>query len=353
MPYRADDWVEVRSKQEILRTLDPKGRLDGVPFMPQMFQYCGQRFKVYKRAHKTCDTVNGTGGRRLAKGLHLELRCDGKAYGGCQAACLIFWKEAWVKPVDGNAERAAISAAQNSSIDARPSEAALCTEENVWRATRAEGQHPANEATYVCQATELPHYTTRLQWWDIRQYLEDYASGNITIGRMLCGLIYAGFYPFAQTRGRNLLWGPVLRWLYDCLQAMWGGVPFPRRNGTLAPGRPSPISNLDLQPGDLVRVKPHRDILATLDPAGKNRGLYFDAEQVPYCGREYRVRTRLTNFVDEKTGKMASLKTPAVILENVWCQSRYSACRIFCPRSIYSWWREAWLEKIAGSNQST
>ena len=26
--------------------------------MPQMFEYCGKRFKVYKRAHKTCDTVN-------------------------------------------------------------------------------------------------------------------------------------------------------------------------------------------------------------------------------------------------------------------------------------------------------
>jgi hypothetical protein len=58
MPYRAGDWVEVRSKQEIMRTLDPKARSDGLSFMPQMFQYCGQRFKVYKRVHKTCDTVN-------------------------------------------------------------------------------------------------------------------------------------------------------------------------------------------------------------------------------------------------------------------------------------------------------
>ena len=45
--------MEVRSKEEILRTLDKSGRLEGLPFMPQMFQYCGQRFQVYKRAHKT------------------------------------------------------------------------------------------------------------------------------------------------------------------------------------------------------------------------------------------------------------------------------------------------------------
>ena len=56
---RAGDWVEVRSKDEILRTLNAMGRLDGLPFMPQMIQYCGQRFQVFKRAHKTCDTITG------------------------------------------------------------------------------------------------------------------------------------------------------------------------------------------------------------------------------------------------------------------------------------------------------
>ena len=54
---RVGDWVEVRAKDQILRTLDKRGRLEGMPFMPQMFQYCGKRFKVFKRAHKTCDTI--------------------------------------------------------------------------------------------------------------------------------------------------------------------------------------------------------------------------------------------------------------------------------------------------------
>jgi hypothetical protein len=99
---------------------------------------------------------------------------------------------------------------------------------------------------------------------------------------------------------------------------------------------------MNLQPGDLVRVKSYGDILATLDEANKNRGLFFDAELVPFCGREYRVRTRLTDFIDEKTGRMARSRL-AVILEDVWCQSRYSTCRVFCPGA--SIWREAWLEK--------
>lgn len=105
------------------------------------------------------------------------------------------------------------------------------------------------------------------------------------------------------------------------------------------------MSDLNLQPGELVRVKSYDDILATLT-GSRHRGLHFDAEEVPYCGGTYRVKARIERFVDEKTGKLISLKTPAVMLENVWCQSRYSGCRMFCPRSIYAWWREVWLERV-------
>ena len=42
--YRAGDWVEVKSAKEILATLDDKGRLDHLPFMPEMLQFCGKRF---------------------------------------------------------------------------------------------------------------------------------------------------------------------------------------------------------------------------------------------------------------------------------------------------------------------
>src|ERR1700745_1228421 len=100
MKLQAGDGVEVRSKAEILSTLDEKACLEGLPFMPEMFGYCGQRFQVYKRAHKTCDTVFPVRGRRVERAVHLGTRCNGAAHGGCQAACLIFWKEAWLKPVE-------------------------------------------------------------------------------------------------------------------------------------------------------------------------------------------------------------------------------------------------------------
>src|SRR5215467_6870227 len=69
---RVGDWVEVRSREEILATLDEKGCLDNLPFMPEMFAFCGKRFQVYKRAHKTCDTVFPVRERRLIAAVHLE-----------------------------------------------------------------------------------------------------------------------------------------------------------------------------------------------------------------------------------------------------------------------------------------
>src|SRR5882672_9594708 len=103
---KVGDWVEVRSKEEILKTLDSNGQLDGLPFMPEMFAFCGRRFRVYKRAHKTCDTVNESRGRRMKDAVHLEgARCNGAEHGNCEAACLVFWKTAWLRKVSEESEQ--------------------------------------------------------------------------------------------------------------------------------------------------------------------------------------------------------------------------------------------------------
>lgn len=337
---RVGDWVEVRSREEILRSLDKNGRLDELPFMPQMFKYCGQRFRVYKSAHKTCDTVNPVAGRRVANSVHLELRCDGEAYGGCPAGCLIFWKEAWLKPL--NKETQPVSSPPDAG-GSRTRDVG-CSEEDVRRATRVRGTSDG-DIRYVCQATQLPQFTSPLSPWDIRQYIEDYVSGNVSLWQMFRGFVYISYYhlTFAKRWGRS---GRPARWIYDKFQALINGVPYPQKRGTIPAGQPTPMADLNLQPGELVRVKSHEEILATLDGL-KNRGMFFDAELVPYCNRVYRVQKRVTNFVNEQTGQVSRLKTPAVILEDVWCRSRYSNCRMFCPRSIYPWWREIWLERVA------
>ncbi len=311
--------------------------------MPQMFEYCGKRFRVFKRAHKTCDTVNPVAGRRVPGGIHLDLRCDGKAYGGCQAACLIFWNAAWLKPLG---ER--VSSREPSRSHDQVVADYGCTEQDVLKATSVGGRQSDDKTRYTCQATQLPYFTMPLAWYDVRQYLQDYRSGNVSLRRILLGFIYVSyFYGSLAYRGRL---GRPARWLYDRFQALWGGVPFPRKHGTVPAGQTTPTSTLNLQPGELVRVKSYDEILATLDGSNFNRGMLFDAELVPFCGGVYRVKARVNKFINEKTGTMSTLKTPAVILDGVWCQSRYSYCRMFCPRSIHSWWREIWLERISDKN---
>ena len=106
---------------------------------------------------------------------------------------------------------------------------------------------------------------------------------------------------------------------------------------------------LNLQPGELVRVKPYEQILRTLNKIVQNRGMFFDQEMVRYCGGEYRVRKRVSKIIDEKTGKLQEMKNPCIVLDSVVCQSRFSNCRLFCPRSIYPYWREIWLERVSDS----
>src|ERR1700757_2466302 len=89
---RPGELVEIRSAAEIAVSLDADGKLDGLPFMPELEKYCGRQFRVSRRADNTC--VGGQQ-RRIENAVHLEaLRCDGSAHYGCQAACLLLWKEA-------------------------------------------------------------------------------------------------------------------------------------------------------------------------------------------------------------------------------------------------------------------
>jgi len=339
---RVSDWVEVKSKEEILQTLDQQGRLDGMPFMPEMFAFCGKRFRVYKRAHKTCDTVFPVRGRGVDSAVHLETRCDGSAHGGCQASCLIFWKEAWLKPVapDSPPVLHQIDTPASNVSAAAPG----CSEVDVLAQTRVANSNDAEaDPPYVCQATQLPYASKRLEWWEPGQYIEDYRSGNVSFGRLIAGAIYMLYYHLSNA---GIGVGRPMRWFYDKLVAFWGGTPFPRKTGTIPHGQATPTGTLNLQPGELVRIRSYEEILRTLDTTNKNRGLYFDAEEVPYCGKTYRVLKRVTRIIDERTGRMRNMKNPCIVLDSVICESRYSECRLFCPRSIYSYWREIWLERV-------
>ena len=339
---KVGDWVEVRSQEEILATLDANGWLDGMPFMPEMLRFCGKKFQVHKRAHKTCDYSGPKPrSRRVDRTVHLKTHCDGSAHDGCQAGCLLYWKEEWLKPVSGEVSEGAASKPAGQLPERRESNAG-CTEPDLWAHTKVSDPN-GGPPTYICQTTQIPHATGNLEWWDVRQYFEDYWSGNTSLARVFNGLIYSIYYHLSEA---GIGVGVPMRWLYDKLRFLWGGSKWPRTAGMIPDGSPTPTAKLNLQPGELVRIKSHEEILQTVSTTNKNRGMYWDAELVPYCGGTYRVLDSVTKIIHEQTGKMQEMKSPCIILDSVVCQARYSACRMLCPKGMYPYWREIWLERV-------
>jgi hypothetical protein len=332
---KAGDWVEVRSQEEILATLDENGRLENLPFMAEMFEYCGRRLRVYKRADKTCDYIRGWSIRRMTSAVHLEgVRCDGTGHDGCQAGCLIFWKEAWLKPVaQGNG---LVSAKSLTGPFGARSNTGFCTIESLLAASQKKDAEGA--VVYSCQATDVPRFTSYMSFWDPRQYIRDLRSGNLKSGLEDTSRAHRTLELFLSII--RLFQASVIGFFNEVQERRRGSrYPFIRGQAQNANGE-----RLDLQPGELVEVRSKEEIMATLDPGQKNRGLWFDAEMLPYCGGIYRVLRRVNRIVDEKTGKMIQMKSSCIVLEGVVCRSDFHR---LCPRAIYPYWRESWLKRAS------
>ena len=290
--------VEVRSAGEIAASLDSDGRLDGVPFMPEMTACCGRRFRVFRRADITC--VEGHGLRRMDGAVFLaDVRCDGSAHDGCQRRCLIFWKEAWLKPVGG---------AQSPSTVSEPSPR-VATGALADLPTRRQGR-------YVCQSTALAAATAELPRWNLLPFVSQIRSGELSVTRFVLIIALA---------------------LFNLLRRFLGF----RDVGGMA-GQRSKSSNgqLGLQPGDWVRIRSRDEIKRTLDSNGRNRGLAFEPEMSYYCGKRFQVEFSIKNMIHEETGQMIH-PVNTVSLKGLTCQGLRAKS---CPRSNYWFWREQWLE---------
>jgi len=311
---RPGDVVEVRPAAEILGSLDDDSATAGLPFMPEMARFVGSRFTVSAVARKVCDTSSdGTGNRLFDDTVFLDdLRCDGSAHGGCQAGCRLMWRTSWLRPVS---EDAPISDGDTGRRDLDLRAGAATT-----RTRDVDGQ---TTDVYRCQATELVAASRPIPPEDrIRKYTGEIRCGNVGIFRFVRVLARA----VSRKAGRML--------------RLRKEVP------VSSPGPPGPTPTLGLQPGELVQVKSKREIAAAVDELGRNKGLSFDWEMVPHCGRVHRVQDRVERIIDENTGAMIHLKSDCLILEGVVCSGDLSEGRWFCPRAIYPYWREAWLRRV-------
>ena len=285
----------MRSEAEILATLDDRGTLDGLPFMPEMRRFCGRRFRVKSRADRT--VVEKLSVRRMTNAVHLDhLRCDGAQHDGCCRGCLLFWKEDWLRPVGEPPAQVAASAP-----------AALPT---------TDGQR------YLCQATELTRATQHLPAYDLRQFL-----------RALWG---------EDTRPLDLLRAMVI-FVRDTLAWRLFHRPHWEWNFLPGPCDRTPAGDLNLQPGERVRVKSKEEILATLDGRGWNRGMEFSREMLEHCGKEYTVLRRVERIIRDRSGEMVPMRD-TVMLEGLVYKD---LVRLAAPRAEYMFWRECWLERIS------
>jgi hypothetical protein len=299
---RGGDLVEVKAPDEILRTLDADGASDHLPFMPEMLEFCGRRFRVSRRALTTC--FSGPGwcrGFKTDDVVTLEgVRCSGAAHGGCQKACMIFWREGWLRKVEDSVTQ--------SQVD-------LCGTDQL----QARLKVSSSPKIYYCQASELAKATYVLSRWErLERYLRGLRAGNFSVPRMAESI---GIWLWSKIRRRFL-----------------GG--YARGNNARAP-----VETLNLQPGEWVEVKSMRSIIETLDESGHNRGLYFSPDMRLWCGRRCRVSGRLDKLIVDGTGEMRQLRN-TVCLEGSTCGCAYMGLSMDgCARCELTYWREIWLRR--------
>jgi hypothetical protein len=309
--FRIGDSVVVRSHAEILATLDANGTLDGLPFMAEMVESCGKRFRIQRRVERTC--VAGHPMRRFAADDVVILdgpRCDGSGHDGCGHGCRVFWKEAWLRSGDEPAVPAGNTGADTAKL-------------------RARLKSKADERRYFCQSTELLKATEafpgKQRPWIVRILFRELMNGELSIGQVLI---------------------MIANWARMRVSRLRGGNRRLRR-----PQTRTPTASLDLRPGEVVRVKSLHQIAETLDQKSRNRGLGICLEMSRLCGREAEVRYRVNCLIDEQTGIMRPF-TNTVTLHNVRGDKTLGEeCLCYgeigdCPRGEIMYWREIWLERV-------
>jgi hypothetical protein len=295
------DLVEVKAPDDILKTLDAAGTLDHLPFMPEMVEFCGRRFRVSRRVVKTCfsGSVSTMRGFRGNDVVTLEdVRCSGQAHDGCQKACTIFWREAWLRKVED------ASVQPQHDLDGRGR-------------LQARLKTSTGPKTYFCQAGELLKATDDLSRWQrLGKCFSEVRAGNCSALQMALRL---GIWLFWRIR-RTLL------------------GEYARGNNTS-----TPMESLNLQHEEWVEVKSIEKIIETLDETGRNRGLYFAPNMRLLCGGQYRVKGRIDKAIVDGTGEMRQFRN-TVCLEGSLCGCASTAFG-GCSRCEFVYWREIWLRR--------
>jgi len=291
--------VKIRDYEEIASTLADDGTLEGLPFQDEMQKYCGQTFRVLQSVKKLIIENANTGLRGIKNTVILEgVNCFGESHGGCSRYCFFLWKEAWLS-------RSSPGSQAGSGIQGLPD-------------TGFGGNaRPPAPPSYCCQSVGLERATFVVSIWNLRQYLWDITDNRYPLPRRI-----------------SLIFISLARRIWRLTRRR-----FPIRLSGLLEKTPS--ADFDLQPGDWVEVKSLREIRATLDDSGRNRGLAFTKEMKRFCGRKFSVLSAVDRIIIEGTGENRKL-AHTVILKDANCDG---SANFSCPRNCYLLWRKIWLKK--------
>jgi hypothetical protein len=308
---RPGDWIQVQSAAAIGNAIDTDGTTDGLPFMPEMLEYCGQRFQIARFANKVCANVGNVEIREMQNVVVLKMnRCDGCFHGNCQMGCEFLWKLDWLEqPSSSVADSTSALPVQSSPSHVRKKLVQLASGTSNQVEVKSSGQF------FRCQATELGAASRQSSPLHFDQYLVEHRTNGrswISIARFIA----------------NLVFKKALR----------------RSDHAAGPCKRTPVDALNLQAGDQVKVKSFEKIVETLDGRGCNRGLWFDlAEMKPFCGKTLTVTRRIDRIINEGSGELLEMKVPSVVLNETQCSGIH---RRFCSRAMLHFWREVWLERV-------
>jgi hypothetical protein len=105
LDLRAGDWVEVRSPAEIAATITTNGFNRGMRHDPEMLKYCNERFRVEARVHKLIHEKTGKMAVMKTPCIRLQnVYCRAEITEtrlACPRASSTYWREIWLKRVDG------------------------------------------------------------------------------------------------------------------------------------------------------------------------------------------------------------------------------------------------------------
>ncbi len=271
--FIAGELVKVISEDKIAKAVDSKNKRNNGLFMEQMWQYCGNTYKILK----VVDSIFDEQHKRTLRPRSLIYILDGLICNGelnefpskCDRSCFLLWHEDWL-------EKTEQLLFTDSRLDYMPKKRAGLVGPEMCQLQLIEGIGYRNS----WPNDKLQYCIRKLRWY------------------------------------RKMFW----RTIHDVLNA----------------GKARDLSQDKIQAGDLVRVRCKADIKRTLDGWRKTKGCTFAPLMYKECSKEHRVFKKVDYFFDEYKQKMVKCNG-IVLLEGCFCNGKTAYLKTCDRTCFYFW----------------